>query len=114
MPSTLLSAASGAPFPLVSGNLWSGTGAFHPLGGIQLRLAPNASGNAYVSLSGGSTVNSGGFLRSGGGLLDGMIMKPGDSYFVPKLGIHPSGFIGIYGTCDPEASGQARLYWEAF
>ncbi len=123
MPSILLSAASGAPFPIWSGNIWSGQGWPKPVGGVQLRLHPNASGNAYIYLSGNSTsgiqmtINSGGPLLSGAsgvGLNDGMIMAPGDSYFVPKLGDGASGVLSIFTNCDAAASGQSRLYWEAF
>lgn len=114
MPSTLLTAASGSPFPLFSGNLWSGQGTPHPIGGVQLTLSPTASGNAYVSLSGGGTVNSGGMFLSGGGLLDGMVMTPGAGYFIPKIGCGVSGTLQIYATCDAAGSGQSRLFWECF
>lgn len=112
MPSTLLTAASGAPFPLASGDYWSGTGAQHPVGGVNLRLAKNASGNAYVGLSGGTTLNSGGFFLSGNNA-DGFVLHPGDSYFIPRLAF-VSGQMNIYAHCDPACSGQARLYWENF
>lgn len=112
MPSTILSAASGSPFPLVSGNLWSGQGAFHPVGGVRLLLDPISSGNAYISLSGGATTRSGGFFLSGG-LTDGMLLAPGGDYFIPKLAF-VSGQMSIWATCDPAASGQGRLYWETF
>lgn len=121
MPSLLLTAASGAPFPIYSGNPWSGQGTPHPVGGIQLLLHPNASGNAYVFLSGNPsgvtgvmTVTSGGAFPNGSGLLDGMLVPPGGSYFIPKLGINPSGSFGVYATCDAGASGQARLFFEVF
>ncbi len=121
MPSTLLTAASGIPFPLISGNAFSGQGVPHPVGGVQLVLSPSASGNAYISLSGltlsgdlGTTVNSGGFFLSGGGLNDGILLAPGGGYFIPRLGIGPSGQLNLFASCDPAASGQARLYWECF
>lgn len=114
MPSTLLTAASGSPWPLISGNFWSGTGANHPVGGMQLYLDAASSGAAYVSLSGGTTVTSGGFFLSGGGILDGMKMPPGGAYFIPKMGFNPSGQLSVYVTCDPGCSGQARMFWEAF
>jgi hypothetical protein len=114
MPSAVLSAASGAPFPLVSGNFWSGAGVGHPIGEVRLKLHSNASGNAYISLSGGGTVNSGGFFLSGVNTTDGMLVTPGEVYSVPKLGLQSSGTLGIYATCDPAASGQARLYFEIY
>lgn len=119
MPSVLLSRASGNPFPLASGNIWSGQGAFHPVGKVVLKLSPDASGFAYISLSGyipvtsgGPTINSGGFLLSGLNV-DGFLMKPGDTYEIPKLALQ-SGTMNIYATCDAAVSGQGRLYWEAF
>lgn len=113
MPSVLVSPLSGGMI-LYSGNLWSGQGAFHPVGSIQLRLSPDASGNAYVGFSGNLTVNSGGIFGSGaGGRMDGMIMTPGDSYNIPKLAFI-SGQCNIYMSCDAACSGQARMYWEAF
>lgn len=109
MPSILLGNQSGGQI-LVSGNPWSGS--IRPQGGVQLRLARNASGNAYIGLSGGVTISSGGFLQSGGGLLDGMIMGPGDSYFIPRIGTGVSGAFSIYAAGDAAVSGQGRLYWE--
>lgn len=113
MPSSILTPASGAPFPIISGNYWSGQTP-RPVGGVNLKLHPEASGNAYISLSGGSTVNSGGFLLSGANRSDGMILSPGDTYFVPKLAFTVSGVFNIYATCDAACSGQARLYWEIY
>ena len=109
MPSVLLTAASGSPFPIVSGNPWSGT---RITGGVQLRLHPNASGNAYITLSGGGTVTSGSFLFSGLGYMDGYLMAPGNERFVDKAFCGASGSISIYATCDGAASGQARLFYE--
>src|SRR5574338_624182 len=101
MPSTLLTRASGSPFPLVSGNFWSGQGTPHPVGSVLLKLDPSASGNAYIALSGGATVTSGGFFLSGGGITDGMLLKPGESYQIPKLALTPiSGVFNVYATCD--------------
>ncbi len=113
MPSTIISAASGAPFPLVSGNPWSGQGTSHPIGEVRLCLDPSASGNAYISYSGDTTINSGGYFLSGGGLSDGMILKPGERYNVPKL-CFTSGKLNVYVTCDAACSGRGRLYWDAF
>lgn len=114
MPSTLVTAASGAPFPLVSGNFWSGTGGFHPVGGIQLRAGLSNSGSVYVGLSGGMTVTSGGFFLSGGGLNDGMPLAAGDSLFIPKVAFQTSGVVNVYVNCDAACSGQARIFWEAY
>jgi hypothetical protein len=117
MPSLLLTAASGSPFPVISGNFWSGRGSYtggQPIGGIQLRLDRAASGNAYISLSGGATVTSGNTFLSGGGIMDGMQMGPGDAYFIPKVSFNTSGQVNVYATCDPACSGQARLFWEGF
>lgn len=117
MPSVLLSPASGSPFPLISGNFYSGTGALHPIGSVQLRWAKEASGNAYIGLSGGFNVNSGGVFMSGGvlsGMLDGMVLYPGDAYNIPKVGCGLSGQLGVYATCDATASGVGRLYFDLF
>lgn len=120
MPSVLLSPASGSPFPVYSGNLFSGQGN-HPVGIVQLRWAREASGNAYIYLSGGNSgglgINSGGVFMSGGqlsGLSDGMVMYPGDAYSIPKSACGASGQLGIYASCDSAASGVGRLYFESF
>lgn len=112
MPSAVVSNASGAPFPLISGNFWSGNNAFHPYGGVQLKTAPYNSGNVYIGLSGGVTIASGGFMLSGVNTTDGMIMGPGDSYFVPKLAMQNSGIFNIYAGCDAACSGQGRVFYE--
>ncbi len=114
MPSTLLSLASGAPFPLVSGNFWSGVSNKPCVGGIQFRLDRAASGNAYISLSGGGTIQSGSFFMSGINTTDGMQIGPGDGYFIPRVAFTLSGQLNVFVTCDPACSGQARLFWEAF
>lgn len=96
---------------------WSGQ-APSPVGGVQLRWMVGVSGaNCYISLSGGMTVTSGQMFLSGGaasGLLDGMVMTPGDSYYIPHIATGPSGFLSIYALCDGPASGIGRLYWERF
>lgn len=112
MPSVILTAASGAPFPLVSGNLWSGQGSQHPLGGVQLRAGLANSGLVHISLSGSTTITSGGFFLSGGGTLDAMPLGPGDTYFVPKAGLQFSGNLSIYVNCDAVGSGRDRIFWE--
>ena len=112
MPSTLLGnpLASG-PQIVCSGNPFSGT--VKPVGGIQFRLAPNASGNCYIGFSGNITMTSGGFFLSGTlGLADGMILAAGDAYFAPKLVFPISGVFNTYVHADAACSGQARLYWE--
>lgn len=114
MPSVLLTAASGSPFPIVSGNLWSGQGAQIPRTGVYVYLSPEASGFAYVSLSGGSTVNSGGFFLSGVNTSDGVLLAPGKDRFYPRSLFAPSGTLNLFATCVATASGQARLYWEAW
>ena len=114
MPSTLIGnpVASG-PQIVVSGNVWSGQRP-QPAGGVQLRLSPDASGNVYVGFSGNVTANSGGMFLSGGGLADGMPLKPGDAYFAPKIKFPISGQCTVYARHDAACSGQARLFWEAF
>lgn len=109
MPSTIVGFMSGGQ-PLVSGNFFSG----RP-GPAVVRLTawPSNSGSVYVGLSGGMTITSGGFFLSGGGLLDGMPLKPGDTYSVPRPLLGASGSTRIYLACDAECSGQARVYWEA-
>lgn len=113
MPSILIGnpLASG-PQIIVSGNPWSGH--ITPVGGVQLRWDKNASGNCYIGLSGAMTVTSGGMFLSGGGLLDGMQISPGDAYWIPRIGTGISGSISIYAGCDATASGQGRLYYEIF
>ena len=81
--------------------------------GIQFFLDPSASGSAYIFLSGGGTISSGGFFLSGG-FSDGMKVPPGGSYFIPKMACGVSGQLGIWTQCDPACSGQARLYFEVF
>lgn len=115
MPSTLVGQplASGAQRIIVN-NPFSGS--IHPIGGVQLRLAKEASGNVYVgfNLSGTVTVNSGGFFLSGNtaGIDDGMQLTPGDAYFVPKTALPISGTWNIFVRHDAACSGQARLYWD--
>ena len=110
MPSVLLTAASGAPFPLVSGNYWSGTGAFHPVGGIQLVYDRSGVGACWVGFSGGATRTSGGFLLSGSNA-DMSPLYPGDSRLIPKLALL-SGTLNVYVMSDAIGSGISRLFWE--
>ncbi len=123
MPSLLMSNQSGGQ-PLWSGNPYSGH--IIPVGGIQLVLDNMASGNAYVALSGKMTVNSGGFsaasFSDGSGMMDGIPIFPGGTYYIPRLGCGTSGTMGVTNNsgytgprvmCDPEASGK-RLWWEVY
>lgn len=118
MPSSLFgqNVTSGAQ-QIVSGNPFSGNTGL-PIGGIQLRWDPLASGLAYVGYSGGPTgvtINSGGFFLSGGGLSDGVPLAPGDTYFIPMVKLpyaHTSGTFNIYFRADVACSGQARMYWD--
>ena len=64
MPSVRVGFISGGT-NILSGNYFSGLGAVHPVGGIQLRAAKSNSGSIYFSLSGGVTVNSVPFRRLG-------------------------------------------------
>lgn len=108
MPSSLPGFVSGGSL-LVSGNPWSGNNV--PIGGIQLKLAFNASGRVYVALSGNVTITSGGALASGG-MNDGVELSPGEGYFIPKLGA--SGIMSVFVAVPPAASGQCRIFWEAY
>lgn len=82
------------------------------LGGVQLRC-DITGGRAYVGLSGGVTIQSGGFTLSGG-YLDGIPMASGDTYFIPRLGLGLSGVPLVYVATDAAASGNGRMYWEIF
>ena len=106
---------------LVSGNLFSGH--FSPLGGIQIRAWSQNSGSCYIGLSGGNpplsggflTIMSGGMVLSGGcrsGMLDGVELAKGDSYFIPRSATGPSGFINVFCVHDATCSGQARIFFE--
>lgn len=122
MPSTIVGGQSGGVL-LVSGNIFSGSildvGNDYPtgggrVGGIQLKLAASASGIVYVGLPNLSgtvtTINSGGFLSSGG-LADGMPLSPGQDYFVPRSRL-TSGIQSVRMLPEAAASGQARMYFE--
>lgn len=114
MASTILGnpLASGAQL-LVSGCYWSGSNPI-PTGGVQLYLDETASGNAYVAFSGNMTFLSGGMFLSGGGLDDGMKLRPGTGYFIPRLATGNSGQLAMYVRHDPACSGQARLWFQVF
>lgn len=112
MGSAVLTNASGSPFPLISGNFFSGVAAPHPIGGVQMRADPSNSGFAYVYLSGGGTLTSGGFFLSGVNVTDGMILAPGDSYFVPKACLTLSGTVNIFVRTDATGSGRDKAWFE--
>ena len=127
MPSLLVFPLSGGT-TLVSGDIFSGNKGF-PQGIVQLYLDTAAPGPIYVgfhrhavqapgaftafsgqhTFSGAVTITSGGTLSSGG-LADGMLMRPGDSYQIPKL-VLVSGILDIkYAT--PAGSSGGRLFFE--
>ena len=114
MPSFLVGnpLASG-PTVVVSGFPWSGK-AYNPVGGIQFRVATNASGSVYIGYSGTITMNSGGLFMSGGGMNDGMQLAPGDAFFVPRLATGVSGALTVYFRHDAACSGQTRIYYDLF
>ncbi len=125
MPSILVGFASGnlnsgalGGTNILSGNYWSGQGALHPYGGVQIATAPSNSGNLYIGFSGGMTINSGGLNTSGAsnfsGAMDGMVLPPGSSYFIPRLAFGTSGTPKLFVQPDAACSGQARVYLEVF
>jgi hypothetical protein len=113
MPSYLVSNLSGGDL-LYSGDLYSGYGA--PYGGVIVTADKKNSGNIYVSLSGGMTIQSGGVWLSGrAGVMDGIAIPPGTSYWIPKTGIvKTSGTLNIYVASDAACSGQAVAYYELY
>ena len=116
MPSILLGwdyTNSGGAQIVVSGNPWSGS--VFPVGGIQLGWSPQASGNCYVGLSGNILMTSGGVgANTLSGYLDGFLIGPGLSYFIPRVRFPLSGVFNIYAFCDAACSGQGRLSFDAF
>lgn len=120
MPSVVIGFLSGGT-NILSGNYFSGQGAYHPVGGVQLVADISNSGNLYIGLSGGVTITSGVVQASGfAGAMDGMQMRPGTPYYIPKIafnvpggpGVNCSGQPAIYVLPDSACSGRARLYWE--
>lgn len=107
MPSFLLSRLGYDQ--LISGNYFSGQGA-KPVYGVQLHLDRTASGSAFIALSGGATFNSGHSPLSGVSADAGLVLAPGQSFFVPKALCGPSGNLALFGTTDAAGSGQARLH----
>ena len=102
---------------IMSGNFFSGLGGKEPYAGVQLKTSRSNSGNIYVTLSGGLTINSGGLNTSGlpnyAGRMDGMQLGPGDAYFVPRLAfIWYSGSPQLFAIADAATSGVGRLYME--
>jgi hypothetical protein len=132
MASLVLGYVPGSGFvPLFhSGNIFSGR--VEPVGGCQVRAWPSNSGAVYISLSGGNvfsgqwgtlpasggpTITSGAMPLSGGplsGICDGIVLQPGDSYFVPRIAFQTSGLNQVCAGCDAACSGQARLFWEMY
>jgi len=128
MASVLWDGGVSGPQLLISGNPWSGQ--IVPVGGIQLVMDRNNSGNMYVGFSGNITRTSGNVPLSGSSLSDGMQVGPGGSYFVPKIALRgvASGAGGagsgmnllfsgttpwnIFILGDTACSGQGRVYWE--
>lgn len=114
MPSTLPGFQSGGQ-PLVSGNPFSGQAI--PVGGVQLWSAFDSSGSVYVGVgldlkSGGVTITSGGAFSSGG-MADGMELRPGAAFFVPRLVC--SGQLDKILLAVPAAvSGRCRIFWDLF
>lgn len=111
MPSILIG-QSGGPQLVLSG--WPYSGHPVPVGNVYFKLAKNASGAIYLGMSGGTTLNSGSLMLSGGGLLDGMQVNPGEVYEIPRIGTGLSGNLSVWAWWDAACSGQARLYWELF
>jgi hypothetical protein len=143
MPSIVIGGQSGGhPLWISGNNPWSGVqrGPF-PTGGIQFRYgvatanasfySGNLSGLVYIALSGPMTTTSGALPLSGAassGLLDGVPLAAGDSYFLPRLatggtsgqissgglysGVTPP--FNVWFTCDANVSGIARVAFEIF
>lgn len=130
MPSFLLGQpVNSGGQPIASGYPWSGRAL--PVGGLQIRLDKNSSGNAYLYWSGayvhpgsgGPQITSGGMFLSGGvsgfptsglGLMDGFVLHPGDGFFIPRSAFRIDNSGGIGGVCmlhDPAASGQGRVWY---
>lgn len=122
MPSVVIGnpvASGGVQIIGQSGQPWPFSGmAATPVGGIQLRfisLLPG-SGLCFIGFSGNVSINSGGFQLSGGansGMNDGMPLRDGDSFFVPRMACGNSGNLSIFAIGDASASG-GRLYWQAY
>jgi hypothetical protein len=117
MPSVILGNASGGQQILSGfGPLWSGKLGNPTIGGCQLRL-DITGGRAYVALSGGVTITSGGLtsnIPNTSGIFDGLPMSSGDAMFIPKLGIGPSGLPQIFVATDAASSGVGRMYFEIY
>lgn len=111
MPSILVGVISGGQL-MVSGTVTSGRQP-KPQGGIQIKAGGANSGNVYVALSGGMTINSGG-VNNNSGAMDGLALSPGDAYWVPAGAMTTSGAINVYLGTDAASSGQARIYYEIY
>lgn len=118
MPSILLDGPDiiSGGINILSGNVFSGQGAFHPVGDVRVKAGPANSGVLYVGLSGGLTLRSGGFFRSGAsGGCDGWPLKASESYTISKLAFIPnSGSPKVFVTTDALGSGRDIVYWEVY
>jgi hypothetical protein len=119
MPSVIIGQplASG-PQVIISGNYFSGSsGRAYPVGGVFFKMPFDASGQVYIGLSGGMSLNSGTALPGGGmlsGQLDGIPLGKSESYTIPALVFksQASGFAGVFARHDPAVSGITRLSFE--
>jgi hypothetical protein len=113
MPGAVIGFFSGGQL-LISGGNYSGGIASKPQGKIELAAWGSNSGTVYVALSGGVTIRSGGYPLSGGGLMDGFPLAPGDTYTIPKIALTVSGVFNIFVAPEAACSGQARVFWEVY
>jgi hypothetical protein len=105
MPGAIVTNASGGQ-NLLSGNYWSGQGWPVPVGGVQVVPGPSNSGNLWIGMSGGVTVNS-------GGPMDGVPVKPGQAWFVPRVHLFQgSGSPQLWVACEPSTSGFNSVFFE--
>lgn len=131
MPSYKFGYIPGSGFvPLISGNPWSGV-RLPPQGYVYIVADVSNSGSLYISLSGGNplsgvtstlvgsggpTVQSGDFFQSGGAMMDGVQLRPGQTYTVPRgavLNTGPnSGAYSLCAACELAGSGRDRVYFE--
>ena len=115
MPSTVLFGLQSGGQPLVSGDVFSGAYPLGrlPIGNLAIRLSSLASGVIYVglpSLSGASTLNSGGNLASGG-MGDALELAPGQTLTISNARL-------VSGILTPRIHAPAlqsgfRVYWDS-